>query len=172
MQRLKNIGFCRVFTRCFLVILSLFCINWRVLHVDKTLPLRARARARALQQCLLSHASLSLILSPWRHRRCAKPVNIQLCLTEKTVEKRGEDLLKSGGSGPLVKSQLLGSSICFTNSSAFSRLIWNSKMMEPAKTSHQRQKLAEEELSWPMAGKHGCALRKPLPNVEFSQLCC
>ena len=29
----------------------------------------ARARARA------SHASLSLILSPWRHRRCAKPVN-------------------------------------------------------------------------------------------------
>ena len=73
MQRLKNIGFCMVFTRFFLVILSLFCINWRVLHVDKTLPLRARARA--LQQCLLSHASLSLILSPWRHRRCAKPVN-------------------------------------------------------------------------------------------------
>ena len=87
MQRLKNIGFCRVFTRFFLVILSLFCINWRVLHVDKTLPLGARARARARARA--SHASLSLILSPWRHRRCAKPVNF-LSHSDKTDIQNGK----------------------------------------------------------------------------------
>ena len=33
---------------------------------------------RALQQRLCSFASLSVILSTWRHRRCAKPVNFGL----------------------------------------------------------------------------------------------
>ena len=37
-------------------------------------PARARARARDAW-----YASLFVILSPWRHRRCAKPVNIRRC---------------------------------------------------------------------------------------------
>ena len=65
MQRLKNIGFCRVFTRFFLVILSLFCINWRVLHVDKTLPLRARARARARARSHFNNACCHMHPFPW-----------------------------------------------------------------------------------------------------------
>ena len=54
----------------FLVTFSMCWINWRVFHVDKTLPPRARR--------LCSYTSLSLILLPWRHRRCAKPVNTVL----------------------------------------------------------------------------------------------
>ena len=82
-------GFSRVFFLWFYHLL--FCINWRVLHVDKTLPLR--------------HASLSLILSPWRHRRCAKPVNyIAQCITRdrgyhwyhiNTINPKGDGLKSS-----------------------------------------------------------------------------
>ena len=59
-------GFSRVFSCDFINFLH----RLTGLDVDKTLPLRARARARDAW-----YASLFLILSPWRHRRCAKPVN-------------------------------------------------------------------------------------------------
>ena len=62
-------GFSRFF---FYVFLSFFCIDWRVWHDDKTLPPRARAHARARDAW---YASFFFILLPWRHRRCAKPVN-------------------------------------------------------------------------------------------------
>ena len=50
----------------FLVILSMFA------SIDGSWCWQNVTPARAL---VLIYASLSLILSPWRHRRCAKPVN-------------------------------------------------------------------------------------------------
>ena len=61
-------GFSRVFSCDFINFLH----RLTGLDVDKTLPLRARARDAW-------YASLFLILSPWRHRRCAKPVNSFCC---------------------------------------------------------------------------------------------